>query len=107
MKLENRIQRPVKDTAEEMKEPLRIKMENFKKRRSKKLIDTHKITGKADGSISRMPSPADVDPLDYKTADILLAKDQHGNYQELDQEAVPPILLLDCILYKGAYGTRI
>ena len=29
MKLENRIQRPVKDTAEEIKEPLRIKMEKF------------------------------------------------------------------------------
>ena len=28
-KLENRIQRPVKDTAEEIKEPLRIKMEKF------------------------------------------------------------------------------
>ena len=63
--LGNRIQRPVKDTAEEIKEPLRIKMENFKKRRSKKLIDTHKITCKAGGRISRMPSPADVDLLDY------------------------------------------
>ena len=31
---------------------------------NKDVIDTHKITGKADGSISRMPSPADVDPLD-------------------------------------------
>jgi hypothetical protein len=71
------------------------------------LIDTHEITGKADGSISRMPSPADVDPLDYKTADILLAKDQHGNYQELDQETVPPILLLDCIVYKRGYVTRV
>ena len=55
----------MKDTAEGMKEPLRIKMENFKKRRSKKLIDTHKITCKAGGRISRMPSPADVDLLDY------------------------------------------
>ena len=54
-----------------------------------------------------MSSPADVDPLDDKTADILLAKDQHGNYQELDQEAVPPILLLDCIVYKREYGTRV
>ena len=65
------------------------------------------ITGKANGSISRMPSPADEDPLDYKTADFLLARDQHGNYQGLDQKAVPPILLLDCILYKGGYVTRV
>ena len=53
-----------------------------------------------------MSSPADVDPLDDKTADILLAKDQDGNYQKLDQEAVPPILLLDYIVYKGECGTR-
>ena len=64
------------------------------------------ITGKANGSISRMPSLADVDPPDYKTADFLLAKDQHGNYQELDQKAVPLILLLDYIVYKGGYATR-
>ena len=37
-KLENRIQRPVKDTAEEMKEPLRIKMENFQETENKKVI---------------------------------------------------------------------
>ena len=65
------------------------------------------ITGKANGSISRMPSPADVDPPGYKTADFLLDKDQHGNYQELDQKAVPPILLLDCIVYKRGYVTRV
>ena len=65
------------------------------------------ITSRANGMFSRMPSPADEDPLDYKTADFLLAKDQHGNYQGLDQKAVPPILLLDCIVYKGGYVTRV
>ena len=40
--LGNRIQKPVKDTAEEIRKPLRIKMENFKKQRSKELIDTHR-----------------------------------------------------------------
>ena len=65
------------------------------------------ITGKANGSISRMLSPADVEPLDYKIADFLLTKDQHGNYQGLDQKAVPLILLLDYIVYKGEYVTRV
>ena len=65
------------------------------------------ITSRANGSISRMLSPADEDPLDYKTADFLLAKDQHGNYQGLDQKAVPLILLLDYIVYKGGYVTRV
>ena len=61
----------------------------------------------ANGVVSRMPSPVGGDPLDYKTADSLMAKDQHGNTKELDQEAVPLILLLDYYLYKGGYVTRI
>ena len=65
------------------------------------------ITGRAIGNVSRMLSPADVDPPGYKTAGILLAKDQHGNYQELDQETVPLILLLDCIVYRRGYVTRV
>ena len=65
------------------------------------------ITSRANGMFSRMLSPADEDPLDYKTADFLMAKDQHENYQELDQEAVPLILLLDYILYKGEYVTKV
>ena len=61
----------------------------------------------ANGVVSRMPSPVGGDPLDYKAADSLMAKDQHGNVNELEQEAVPLILLLDYYLYKGEYVTRI
>ena len=65
------------------------------------------ITSRANGRFSRMLSPADGNPLDYKTADFLMAKDQHENYQELDKEAVPLILLLDYIVYKGGHVTRV
>ena len=37
------------------------------------------ITSRANGMFSRMPSPAGGDPLDYRTADFLMAKDQHEN----------------------------
>ena len=49
-------------------------MENFKKQRSKELIDTHKITCKAGGTISRMTPPADEDLLDNQLTGIQLAK---------------------------------
>ena len=49
------------------------------------------ITSRAYGRFSRMLSPSDEDPPDYKTADFLLAKDQHENYQGLDKKAVPPV----------------
>ena len=65
------------------------------------------ITSRANGRFSRMPSLADGNQLDHKTADFLMAKDQHENYQGLDKEAVPLILLLDYIVYKGGYVTRV
>ena len=54
-----------------------------------------------------MLSLADGNPLDYKTADFLMAKDQHENYQGLDKKAVPLILLLDHIVYKVEYVTKV
>ena len=61
----------------------------------------------ANGVVSRMPSQVGGDTLDYKSADSLMAKDQLGDVNELEQEAVPLILLLDYYLYKGEYVTRI
>ena len=103
----NWIQRPTKETAEESKKPLRLKMEGFQENIGQKCYLILMFPSSANGVVSRMPSPVGGDPLDYKTADSLMAKDQHGNIKELDQEAVPLILLLDYNLYKGEYVTRV
>ena len=69
----------MKDTAEGTKEHLRIKMEAFQENIGQKSYLILKITSRANGMFSRMPSPAGGDPLDYRTADFLMAKDQHEN----------------------------
>ena len=82
-------------------------MESFQENIGQKCYLILMITSRANGMVSRMSSPAGGDPLDYRTADFLMAKDQHENIKELDQEAVPLILLLDYNLYKGEYVTRV
>ena len=64
------------------------------------------ITSRANGGFSSRPSLADGNQLDHKTAESLVAKDQHEKYQELDKKAVLLILLLDYIVYKVNMSQR-
>ena len=54
-------------------------MESFQENIGQKCYLILMITSRANGMVSRMPSPAGGEPLDYRTADFLMAKDQHEN----------------------------